>query len=318
MKVVRFLQELVVTFFEDLTCAFSPKNWIDSVKGVASLTKKQWMINMMLIVPQIAFFYLVLSPAVAAPFYNKLLFFPTKTLAVDMETIAGTPKETVEFPSTNNSKLSAWYFPVTNSRGTVIISHGNGGNISHRVPLIGMLIKNNLSVLAYDYQGYGQSTGEPSIKNICQDGLAAYDYLVTTRGIEPAKIVVYGESLGGAVTSYIANHRKVGAIILQSTFSSLPHIARKRMPLMKLYPSSLFPDKLDNTQMLARDHAPVLIVHGKQDRLIPIEEAELLNSKLAEPKTFVAIDDAGHNDVYVEFQSHLNAAVSNFLDKVLN
>lgn len=318
MKAVHFFTELMITFFEDLTCAFSPKNWVESFKSIAALTRKQWMINTVLIIPQIAGFYIVLSPAVASPLYNKLLFFPTRTLAVDMESLAGAKKETVEIPSTNNSKLSAWYFPVTDARGTVIISHGNGGNISHRVPLIGMLIRNNLSVLAYDYQGYGQSTGEPSIKNICQDGLAAYDYLVTTRDINPSKVIVYGESLGGAVTSYIANHRKVGAIILQSTFSSLPHIARARIPLMKLYPSSLFPDKLDNTQMLAKDHAPVLIVHGKQDKLIPIEEAELLNSKLADPKTFVAIEGAGHNDVYCEFQSDLNRAVSSFLEKVLH
>lgn len=252
------------------------------------------------------------------PFYNKMLFFPSKIYYADVNHVAGIPKESVHFASSNKNKLEAWYFPVENSRGTVIISHGNAGNISHRVPLIGVLLHQRFSVLAYDYQGYGNSEGEPSIDNICEDGLAAYDYLNTTRAIAPEKIVVYGESLGGGVASHIATHRKVGAIILQSTFSSLPHIAKKKMMLMRLYPPFLYPkNKLDSAAMLSEQHAPLLIVHGKVDSIIPYSESEVIFEKASEPKQLVGIDSANHNDIYGEYIDSFNKVVSNFLDTVL-
>lgn len=318
MNPALFFRELASTFFADLTCAFSIKNWKDSVGKLALTSRQQMLRNFVLIVPQLALFYLVLSPAVAMPFYNKMLFFPMKTYYADVDGVAGISKESVRFTSSNNNKLAAWYFPVDNPRGTVIISHGNAGNISHRVPLIGVLLNQRFSVLAYDYQGYGSSEGEPSVDGICEDGLAAYDYLTNTRGIAPEKIVVYGESLGGAVASHIATHRKVGAIILQSTFSSLPHVAKKKMMLMRLYPLFLYPkNKLDSASLLAAPHAPLLIVHGKMDSIIPYEEAEELFSKASEPKKLVALDDANHNDVYGEYIDSFNKVVSAFLDSVL-
>ena len=284
---------------------------------VAATRKQQILRNFLLIVPQFVLFYILLSPAVAMPFYNKMLFFPAKVYYADVKSVAGVAKETVNFASANKNVLEAWYFPVANSRGTVIISHGNAGNISHRVPLIGVLLSQNFSVLAYDYQGYGNSQGEPSIENICDDGLAAYDFLIS-RGVNPEKIVVYGESLGGGVTSHIAAHRKVGAIILQSTFSSLPHVAKKKMLLMRLYPLFLYPkNKLDSAQLLAEQHAPLLIVHGKADSIIPFSESEVLFAKASEPKKLAAIEHANHNDIYGEYIDTFNNEVSAFLDSVL-
>lgn len=317
MKAVVFIHELISTFVDDITCAFSIKNWKESLQSVRILTRKQLLRNTLFIVPQIALFYILLSPAVAAPFYNKLLFFPTKEMCFEFDKLAGIAKENVEILSANNSKLHAWYFPLPNPKGVVLISHGNGGNISHRIPLIKMFLQKNISVLAYDYQGYGRSEGNPSIENILADGLSVYDYLTKQRNVEPEKIIVYGESLGGAVTSHIATNRKVGAIILQSAFSSLPHIAKARMPLMRAYPSWLFPNKLDNGAMLAGEHAPLLIVHGKADSIIPFGEAELLASMASQPSTRVGIEGANHNDMYCEYQTKLDSVVSRFLETAL-
>lgn len=317
MVALQYVREFVATFFADLTCAFSIKNWKDCVGKVAVTGKRQILRNFLLIVPQFILFYILLSPAVAMPFYNKMLFFPAKVYYADVNSVAGIAKEKVNFASANKSVLEAWYFPVADSRGTVIISHGNAGNISHRVPLIGMLLNQKLSVLAYDYQGYGNSQGEPSIDNICDDGLAAYGFLIS-RGIAPEKIVVYGESLGGGVTSHIATHRKVGAIILQSTFSSLPHVAKKKMLLMRLYPLFLYPkNKLDSANMLSEQHAPLLIVHGKADSIIPFSESEVLFERASEPKKLAAIENANHNDIYGEYIDTFNKEVSAFLDTVL-
>lgn len=318
MNVRHFLRELASTFFADLTCAFSLKNWRDSAQKLTLTSRQRLIRNSLLIISPLVVFYLLLSPAVAMPLYNKMLFFPTKVYYSDIQDIAGISKETVHIPSCNKGKLEAWYFQVPNPRGTVIISHGNAGNISHRVPLIGVLLNQRFSVLAYDYQGYGNSEGEPTVENICEDGLSAYDYLIKDRGITPEKIVVYGESLGGGVASHIAINRKVGAIILQSTFSSLPHIARKKMLLMRLYPLFLYPkNKLDSATMMSGEHAPLLIVHGKADSIIPYTESEELFKKASEPKKLVGIDEANHNDVYGDYIDSFNNVVSNFLDTVL-
>jgi uncharacterized protein len=314
----QFVRELVTTFVADLTCAFSLANWKESGAKLAMTSRQKLLRNFFLIIPQLLVFYCVLSPAVAMPLYNKMLFFPAKVYGVSFDKLAGVSKEKVQFPSSNNTHLAAWYFPVEKPRGVIIISHGNAGNISHRAPLIGVFLKQNFSVLAYDYQGYGLSEGEPSIDNICQDGLAAYDYLTTIHGVTPEQIVVYGESLGGGVTTYIANNRKVGAIILQSTFSSLPHIAKKKMLLMRLYPPFLYPkNKLDSATLMKEQHAPLLIVHGKADSIIPYEEAEVIFRNASEPKKLVGIENANHNDIYGEYIDSFGKTVSIFLDTVL-
>ena len=277
------------------------------------------MSNLILASALVSAFYGVLSPVVAMPLYDNMLFFPTQQFATDFDELGGYEKEDATFLSANGSKIHAWYFPVPHSRGTVIISHGNAGNITYRVPLIEMLLKQKLSVLAYDYQGYGKSEGKPTIDHVCEDGLAAYDFLTNERGVEPTKIIVYGESLGGGVASYTAANREVAAIILQSTFSSLPHIARSKMMLMKLYPNFLFPKNcLDSAKLMSKAHAPLLIVHGADDTIIPLSEAHELFKHAVEPKKLVKIEDANHNDMYgSRFEINLNAAVANFLDTVL-
>lgn len=317
MNAARLLRELGASFWDDLTGAFSLRNWQDCLAKLSITSRKQLIENLLGILPQVAIFYLVLAPVVAMPLYNKMLFFPLKQHAIDFAELAGIAKVNVQIVGENSRKLSAWYFPVDGARGAVIISHGNGGNISHRGPLIELLLRQKMSVLAYDYQGYGESEGEPSIDNICRDGLAAYDYLVTQKGVKPEKIVLYGESLGGGVAAHVASKRQVGAVILQSTFASLPHVARQKMLLMRLYPDFLFPkNKLDTAGIMAEPHAPLLIVHGKADSIIPFTESELLYKKAVEPKQLVAIESANHNDMYDTYVGSLEQAVAAFLDRL--
>lgn len=263
-------------------------------------------------------FYCAISPVVAMPLYDKMLFFPTKQFETDFDNLAGFAKEDSTFTSANGSKLHAWYIPVPHSRGTVIINHGNAGNISYRVPLMELFLKQKLSVLAYDYQGYGKSEGTPSIDHVCEDGLAAYDFLTKECGVESKKIIVYGESLGGGVASYIAANRKVEAIILQSAFSSLPHIARLKMPLMRFYPNFFFPKNcMDSASLLSVEHAPLLIVHGENDTIIPVSEAHKLFDAAVEPRKLVTIENANHNDMYgSQYEASLSSAIVDFLQTI--
>lgn len=319
MSVLVLCRKVASAVVDDLTCAFSIQNWKDMGTRVVKTNRRKVVSNLILAAALVSAFYGALSPVVAMPLYDNMLFFPSKQFATDFDKLGGFDKEDASFVSASGAKLHAWYVPVPHSRGTVIISHGNAGNISYRVPLMEMFLKQNLAVLAFDYQGYGKSDGKPTIDHVCEDGLAAYDFLTKDRGVEPSKIIVYGESLGGGVASYIAANRKVAAIVLQSTFSSLPHIARSKMMLMKLYPNFLFPkNRLDSAKLMAGAHAPLLIVHGNNDTIIPVAEAQELFKKAADPKKLVTIENANHNDMYgSQFESSLNVAVSNFLDTVL-
>ncbi|MCA0315911.1 MAG: alpha/beta hydrolase [Candidatus Melainabacteria bacterium] len=317
MRAVTLMQEFAAMLWNDITGAFSVAQWKDCLQKLSKVNRKVLVSNLLAIVPQIAVFYVLLAPAVASPLYNKILFFPSKELALNIDSINGTAKENI-FIESGGEKINAWLFDKAGARGTVLISHGNAGNISHRIPIIEYFLGQNFSVLAYDYQGYGLSSGEPGIDKICQDGLSAYDYLTKERKIAPTKIVLFGESLGGAVSAHIAGNREVAAIILQSTFSSLPHVARAKMLLMRAYPNFLFPkNKMDSAKTLSSEHAPLLIIHGKADNVIPYSEGELLNRKAAEPKTFVSIEGGGHNDLFYEYKEETLKALSQFLNNCL-
>jgi fermentation-respiration switch protein FrsA (DUF1100 family) len=317
-KLYGFFCELAATFWHDLTSAFSPCEWRKSIEALRQAKSRKMSANLMPLIPQLVVFYLVLSPRVAMPLYNKLLFYPMKQGEYDLKAVAGVAKEDCFFPSVNGRKLHAWYFPVPQARATVLISHGNGGNLTWRVPLFEMLIRSNVSVFAYDYQGYGLSEGSPTVDNICDDGIAAYDYLVEKKKLAPAKLILYGESLGGAVACYTAARRPTGGLILQSTFSSLPHIAGQKFIHLKLYPRFFFPaNTLDNVAVLKKFHPPLMLVHGMKDRIIPESEAELLFQGACEPKKIVRIAEASHNDLLSTFAPQLEDAIGEFVDSTL-
>ena len=195
--------------------------------------------------------------------YDKFLFYPSKTVHEPAQ-IGGAECQVLNFKTSDGNELSCWYYKHPADSGLVLVSHGNGGNISHRSTLTGHLLKDtDYSVLLYDYEGYGNSQGKPSIKGILKDGIAAFDFAVEKLGYSPGKIIVYGESLGCAVTCDIASKRKPQGIILQSGFRSLPSIARDLFGPLKIMPGFIFPEpKLDNEKLLKGEHAPLLIMHA--------------------------------------------------------
>ncbi|PWT98956.1 MAG: alpha/beta hydrolase [Candidatus Melainabacteria bacterium] len=318
-KLFGFSCELATTFWHDLTSAFSPRQWKECTEVLSRTNTRKMFINLMPLIPQLVVFYLVLSPKVAMPLYNKLMFFPMKEGEYDVKTVAGVSKEDCFFSSANGRKLHGWYFAVPQARGTVLISHGNGGNLTWRVPLFEMFIRSKVSVFIYDYQGYGYSEGSPTVDNICEDGIAAYDFLVQKKNVPPSEVILYGESLGGAVACYTAARKQSAGLILQSTFSSLPHIAGQKLLHLKLYPQFFYPQNtLDNVAVLKSPHPPLLIVHGLKDRIIPEGEAELLFQGACEPKKIVRIAEASHNDLLSTYAPNLNQALSEFVESVLS
>lgn len=231
---------------------------------------------------------------------NSLLFFPMKTPGAE----AGLPAfdkvdgRVVRVVRPDGRALAAYDIAprgLAADAPVVLFFHGNAGNIATRADLAADFARTaDVRLLMPDYSGYGGNDGSPSESEIYVDALAAYDHLVAD-GVDPSRIVVFGESIGGGPALHVATNRAVAGLALQSTLSSLSSMAWRRfwwLPLAPLFVSGSF----DNVGRIARVTAPVLIVHGTQDSIIPFAEGERLAA--AQPKAeFLRVEGADHNDL---------------------
>ncbi|MEE8317992.1 MAG: alpha/beta fold hydrolase, partial [Candidatus Omnitrophota bacterium] len=152
-------------------------------------------------------------------FEHHSLYFPTKEIELLPSNI-DLSYEDVYLETDDGMRLNAWLIPAKHSRYTVLFCHGNGGNISHRIEKILILNQLGLDIFIFDYRGYGRSSGRPSEKGLYKDVRAAYNYLVSERKVSPDSIILYGESLGGAVAIDLARIESVKALITEATLSS--------------------------------------------------------------------------------------------------
>jgi uncharacterized protein len=265
--------------------------------------------------------YLALSPTFAMPMYNAVIFRPWLEKIDLSEPIKKIEKTfhcqytEVSIKVPNGESLSGWYFKIPGAKKTVMVSHGNAGNIQHRLELCPLLLSTGCSVLLYDYAGYGKSTGSPSLPKVCADALAAFDYLTNDQHIHASDVIIYGESIGCGVTSELSMKRRAGAIILQSPFTSLPACGADKLPFLRLYPDWIFPaPHLDNLEIMKNAHPPLLIIHGKKDSILPYQYSERIMAEAVEPKTLVLLPDAGHNDVCCVNVQQSMQALKKFVD----
>jgi uncharacterized protein len=261
--------------------------------------------------------YVALSPRVAVPLYNTKIFHPDKYPIgeYDLEAIGDVKLDEVWFNSLNGKRLHGWFFQVPGARKTLLYHHGNAGNLTHRVPALKCLFQAGVSVFLYDYQGFGRSDGEPTLQSICEDGVAAFDYLHNIEGIPCSDIVIYGESLGSGVACQVAAVRPSAGLILQSGFSSLRRIGCEVLPWCNIYPNWLMPQpEMDNASIISREHVPLLIMHGQQDIVIPFAHGEELYRLATEPKIFVPLERAGHSDIVIAEPDRYIHAIKDFID----
>lgn len=193
--------------------------------------------------------------------------------------------------------IHGWFIPAKDAaRATVLFFHGNAGNISHRADKILILHELGLDVCVIDYHGYGQSEGRPSEQATYLDADAAYDWLTKEKKIDPKKIILWGESLGGGVVTYLAAKREVGGIVLESTYTSLPDVGRAVFPFLptKLIMSTRY----DSLSRIKGIHAPVLSLHSPADEIIPYRLGKRLFESANEPKMFVNLR-ADHNNGFL-------------------
>jgi len=223
--------------------------------------------------------------------------------------------EDVAFTAEDRIRLHGWFFPLEGDRPVLLFCHGNAGNISHRIENVALLLEQNLQVFIFDYRGYGKSAGSPSEKGIYRDGLAACDFLVKQKFIAPERILVFGRSLGAAVAVEIALHRKVGALILESAFTSSREMA-KTMFLFRPF-AFLLPLHYNNLEKIPRISVPKLIIHGEKDEIVPFSMGQKLYQSSRAPKKFLPVKAASHNDTYVVGGRSYFEALASFAGGIL-
>ncbi|MFC1735963.1 alpha/beta hydrolase [Candidatus Hydrogenedentota bacterium] len=242
---------------------------------------------------------------------GHLLYIPSRNIAMTPATI-GLEYEQVILKSADDVKISSWFVPVENSKGTILFCHGNAGNISHRLDTLEIFSKLGFSTLIFDYRGYGESKGKPTEKGTYDDAMAAWDYLRKERDIPSEDIVIFGRSLGGAVAAWIAARTEPRALVLESTFTSVPDLAGEVYPFL--------PGKLlcrfsyDTEALIGRMKCPVLVVHSPEDDIIPFSHGEALFTSASTPKEFLRIR-GDHNTGFLTSGEKYSAGIVKFLVK---
>lgn len=233
------------------------------------------------------------------------------------ESINNIKREEVWFKNNQGAKLHAWYFQNPDKNAPVILfSHGNAGNIGHRLMLAKCLLDAGASVFLFDYRSFGKSEGTKNLQGIADDSRAAYDYLVVNRKIPTNKVVLYGESIGGGPTCDLASKVQAGGVILDSTFTSLLHVAKKKVAFFNIYPDFLQPiPAMNNISVLQGKHAPLLIIHGQLDEVIPISEANENFQSASDPKRLLTLPNSTHNWKEPDFPLYVKG-VHEFLKQI--
>lgn len=192
-------------------------------------------------------------------------------------------------------RINALYHSNPASKQVLLWFHGNAENIGYGLEQLRALATIGINILAVDYRGYGKSGGKPDEAGVYRDADAAYDYLIKERHFRAQDIIIYGHSLGGAVAVNLASRRPCGGLIVQSSFTSARAMARRMfvIPLIDKVVKSRF----DSVQLIRDVHAPILIVHGMRDEVVPFAMGRQLFAAAPEPKRFYAIEGAGHNNL---------------------
>lgn len=254
---------------------------------------------------------------------NALIFYPSPppqwTPAAE-----GRAYRELTIATSDGERLQAWLIepsrrgdaggPQAAKPAVVLYSHGNAGNIAHRIDIAAVFADLGLAVLLYDYRGYGGSTGAPSEDGLYADAAAVWEHLTRAEGFAPERIVLFGESLGGAVSIELATHKRVAALILEDTFTSIADIGAH---LYRWLPIRLLArTRFDSSSRIARVAAPVLVIHSPDDELVPIAHGRALFDAAREPKEFLATGGS-HNAGGFRLRAEWIAAVRDFLARTL-
>ncbi len=254
--------------------------------------------------------YLVFFATVWA-FQEKILFHGRTAEVTQTPESQHWPFEEV-WADVSGGRTHGWWIPLENARGAVLFSHGSGKNVSHYLDDARYFRDNGFSVLLYDYGGYGQSTGSPSEHRCYADIRAMWKYMTETLKISEDRIVLAGCSMGGGVTADLAANVKPGAVILESTFVSVPDAAADTMWWLPV--KAMTRTQYRNIDKVPHIQSPVLVVHSRDDMVVPFEHGRRLFEAVKTPKQFVEIHGS-HGGGKFESKDIYGPALKKFLDE---
>ncbi len=227
-------------------------------------------------------------------FEESFIFFPARYPEGEWQP-KGLVFEDAWFETADGPRLHGWYVPHEHPRAVVLFCHGNAGNVSHRAEAMQVLHDYaGVSVLIFDYRGYGRSGGKPNEAGILADARAARAWLAERAEVEEAGIVLVGRSLGGAVAVDLAAADGARALVVESSFSSIPDVAAYHYPWLPV--RWVMRTRLDSAGKIAAYHGPLLQSHSTADTIIPYKLGRRLFEAANEPKKLISFSDLDHND----------------------
>ncbi len=247
-------------------------------------------------------------------FQARLVYFPqigrelTATPAA-----AGLEFEEVRLVTADGATLHGWWVPAPDARGVALIFHGNAGNISHRLGYLTMFHRLGYASFIIDYRGYGLSSGTPSEAGTYRDAEAAWNYLTGPRRVAAQDIVLFGESLGGGVATWLARRHRPRALVLASAFTSAPDLGAQAYPWLPV--RLLARIEYNNLERIRQITAPVLIAHSPDDDIVPFSHGKALFAAANDPKEFVELS-GGHNDGFIFAREDWVRRLGAFLDPI--
>ena len=245
---------------------------------------------------------------------TSLVYFPNVAREhISTPAAYGLEYDDIAIRTEDGETLHAWWVPAGKPRGAVLLFHGNAGNISHRIEYARMFRALGYSTLLVEYRGYGKSTGSPSEEGTYRDAAASWQWLTTDKALSGADIVIFGESLGGAVASWLAARERSRALVLASTFTSIPDLGSEIYRFIPVRLLSRF--EYNTREALSRVDAPVLIAHSARDDIIPYTHGKSLYEAAREPKQFLELA-GGHNDGFIFTRDEWVKALGEFLERV--
>ena len=221
---------------------------------------------------------------------QRALLYPRSTgrAAVSAAGLAGFADVTIA--TADGERIVAWWKPPEPGRATLLYFHGNGGSLLNRRDRARLLTADGRGLLLVSYRGYSGSTGSPTEEGLREDARAAYAWLAER--VEPRRIVLYGESLGSAVAVHLAAERPVGGVILDAPFTSATDVARLHYWYAPV--DLLLFDRHRSVEAIGGLKAPLLVLHGDRDGIVPIDLGERLFDAAPEPKRFVRLPGVDH------------------------
>jgi fermentation-respiration switch protein FrsA (DUF1100 family) len=226
-------------------------------------------------------------------FQRQLLYFPDKT----RPGLAGLEQlgvREVVLSTEDGLSLLSWYLPGRPGRPVILYFHGNGGHIGHRVERMLRFAREGYGVLMPEYRGYGSNPGTPTETGFNADARAALGFL-GREGVAPNRLVLYGESLGSGVAVELATRHQVAGLILEAPFTSVAEVAQCHFPYVPA--ARLVIDRFDSRSRIGRVRAPILVLHGESDRVVPVRFGRALFDAAPEPKEGWFVPQAGHEDL---------------------